>query len=237
MNLRNYIVPLHFFLVFFHSCNFLAQGQTQKSIRLRTDPTTIETDNSSKSVRFFVLVKEIPSSVLPATFYRPMGKLFMLDPLGRETYLGPLDKKMEILNSEGKPEGPGLEGIFQIDVRSPRNLKFFAKLEAENNWSAITQREEFRIVDAKEFNDELNRRMEASKFQVPVREEMNKTTVRDYAGMRKACQESGCCLASVAYMEKHKAFRISSGDCPSDHKRDIFKCNGSLTWCEPKTNK
>ncbi len=209
-----------------------AQDNIRKKYPLHTNPQSIAVSNVARTIEVFVLFSEIPPADQPATVYRASGEVFEIDRLGRESLVGTLAINSEINLYPSKKEA-GLFGVLKIDARETKKLKIFAKLQAENNWTAVTQPVEINIFDEKEVSKKIEKMIQSSTDQFPDNEEMLKTDPRDYSGMRKACRQSKCCLASVGHMETINAFRSIQKDCPTGHQRNMFICKESIRWCEP----
>jgi len=59
----------------------------------------------------------------------------------------------------------------------------------------------------------------------------------NYTALQNKCQgstSSGCCIASVRAMRDGNFQQAVGGKCPEGFKSTMFRCPGSLSWCEPK---
>ncbi|MCM2276818.1 MAG: hypothetical protein NDJ89_01925 [Oligoflexia bacterium] len=60
---------------------------------------------------------------------------------------------------------------------------------------------------------------------------------QDYARMRAECADDSCCLTSVAYMQKVKAYLLKPGEkCPPAFEQNQLKCLSSYRWCQQRSN-
>jgi|GEM_PF-2669061 len=55
-----------------------------------------------------------------------------------------------------------------------------------------------------------------------------------YNDFAKGCGENSCCLSSVDRMRTGNfILAANNGTCPHGLYSNMYKCKGSLTWCEP----
>jgi hypothetical protein len=58
----------------------------------------------------------------------------------------------------------------------------------------------------------------------------------NYIALQNKCQSNvnaGCCISSVRAMRDGKFQQATDGKCPAGTKANMYRCAGSLSWCEP----
>ena len=65
----------------------------------------------------------------------------------------------------------------------------------------------------------------------------NGSAETNYTVLQNKCQgstDAGCCISSVRAMRDGKFQHSTDGKCPEGMKANMYRCAGSLSWCEPK---
>jgi hypothetical protein len=68
---------------------------------------------------------------------------------------------------------------------------------------------------------------------------LNKTKTKDsvktyYEILKEGCDNEGCCLSSVKFMEEGNFTEAKDGSCPDGFKSNMLRCISSYKWCEPE---